>query len=63
MRSCKGEVMVSIIDHPAIREGSNGLHMLGLDIKYSAANSYGQAETSKELVIMNHEATAMGSLF
>ncbi len=55
--------MVSIIDHPAIREGSNGLHMLGLDIKYSAANSYGQAETSKELVIMNHEATAMGSLF
>lgn len=63
MRSCKGNVMVSINDHPAIREAFNGLHILGLDIKYSVANTEGPQQTSKELVITNWDTTATGGLF
>ncbi|MDO8654176.1 MAG: DNA adenine methylase [Undibacterium sp.] len=63
MRTCKGKVMVSINDHPDIRKAFDGLHMMGLDIKYSVANAHGQAETSKELVIMNWEPGFMDSLF
>jgi len=63
MRTCKGKVMVSINDHPAIREAFNGLHMIGLDIKYCLNNTQGQPDTSKELVITNWEATVVDSLF
>lgn len=63
MRTCKGKVMVSINDHPAIREAFDGLHMMGLDIKYSVANTHGQPETSKELVITNWEPKILDSLF
>lgn len=63
MRTCKGKVMVSINDHPAIREAFNGLHMIGLDIKYSLNNTQGQPDTSKELVITNWEAIVIDSLF
>lgn len=63
MRTCKGKVMVSINDHPAIREAFDGLYMMGLDIKYSVSNTHGQPEISKELVIMNWESTIMDSLF
>lgn len=63
MRTCKGKVMVSINDHPAIREAFNGLHMMGLDIKYSVANTHGQPETSKELVITNWDLKILDSLF
>ncbi len=63
MKTCKGKVMVSINDHPAIREAFNGLHMMGLDIKYNVSNTHGQPETSKELVIMNWEGSSMNSLF
>lgn len=62
MRSCKGKVMVSINDHPDIRECFDGLHMEGLDIKYAVANTHGTHTTSKELVIMNWEPAA-GGLF
>jgi DNA adenine methylase len=63
MRTSKGKVMVSINDHPAIREAFNGLYMKGLDIKYSVSNTHGQPETSKELVITNWDASASDSLF
>lgn len=63
MRTSKGKVMVSINDHPAIREAFEGLHMMGLDIKYSVANNNGQPETSKELVITNWEPSVFDSLF
>ncbi len=63
MKNCKGKVMVSINDHPAIREAFNGLYMLGLDIKYCVSNTHGQPEISKELVIMNWETNIMDSLF
>ena len=63
MRSCKGKVMVSINDHPDIREAFKGFWMEGLDIKYSTANTHGAPETSRELVILNWEPEAMGGLF
>ncbi|MFS2003904.1 adenine modification methytransferase [Duganella sp. CT11-25] len=63
MRSCKGKVMVSINDHPAIREAFNGLHMDGLDIKYWVANTDGPQQVSKKLVITNWDTAGSGSLF
>lgn len=63
MRSCKGKVMVSINDHPDIRKAFEGLHMTGLDIKYSVSNTHGSPEVSKELVITNWEAKVEDSLF
>lgn len=63
MRNCKGKVMVSINDHPDIRRAFDGFQMLGLDIKYSVANNQVEPATSKELVIMNWEPTALGGLF
>jgi len=63
MRTCKGKVMVSINDHPDIRQAFNGLNMLGLDIKYSVANAHGTPNSSQELVIMNWEPDVMDSLF
>lgn len=63
MRTCKGKVMVSINDHPAIREVFNGLTMMELDIKYSVSNAHGTPQTSQELVIMNWEPGLMDSLF
>ena len=63
MRSCKGKVMVSINDHPDIREAFNGLHRLELDIKYSVANAHGTPQTSQELVITNWDCAAIDGLF
>ncbi|GHD63906.1 DNA adenine methylase [Jeongeupia chitinilytica] len=63
MRTCKGKVMVSINDHPAIREVFDGFWMEGLDIKYSTGNTHGAPQTSRELVICNWGPTMMGGLF
>lgn len=63
MRTCKGKVMVSINDHPDIRRVFNGLHMLGLDIKYSVSNTHGMPDTSQELVIANWDIKNVDSLF
>mgnify|MGYP001416605971 CR=1 FL=1 len=63
MRSCKGKFMLSINDHPAIRECFAGMTMHELDIKYSVANAHGTPKTSGELVITNYEPTVMGGLF
>lgn len=62
MRSCKSRVMVSINDHPAIRQVFAGFHIMELDIKYSIANVDAQ-QTSKELVILNWDPAALGGLF
>lgn len=64
MRSCKGKVMVSINDHPDIRQAFEGLHILdGVGIKYSVGNNHGDPAQSQELVIMNYEPGVMGGLF
>ena len=63
MRSCKGKMMVSINDHPDIRQAFDGHHMLGLDIKYSVANAQVKPDTSRELVIMNWTPEELGQLF
>ncbi|MYM80545.1 DNA adenine methylase [Duganella sp. FT50W] len=62
MRTCKGKAMVSINDHPAIRQAFAGFHILELDIKYSVANA-GAQQTSRELVILNWEPLETGGLF
>ena len=56
-------MMVSINDHPAIRECFNGLVFHELDIKYSIGNAHGKPKESGELVITNYEPTVMGGLF
>lgn len=64
MRTCKGKVMVSINDHPDIRQAFEGFHMEQLSIKYSVANQRrGGSAASAELVIMNWRPEMMGGLF
>lgn len=63
MRSCKGKVMVSINDHPDIRQAFDGHHMMGLDIKYTVANARVNPDVSRELVITNWTPAALGQLF
>lgn len=63
MRSCKGKVMLSINDHPDIRQIYDGFHILGLDIKYSLGSVHGEPGVSKELVITNWNPEAFGQLF
>ncbi|SFN73450.1 DNA adenine methylase [Formivibrio citricus] len=57
----KGKVMVSINDHPDIRQCFADFWMEGLDIKYSTAHAAPQ--TSRELVICNWDAGTAGGLF
>lgn len=63
MRTCKGKVMLSINDHPAIRRCFDGLVFHELDIKYSVANRQGTPKDSGELVITNYQPEVMGGLF
>ncbi|HSH72325.1 MAG TPA: DNA adenine methylase [Methylophilaceae bacterium] len=58
LRSMKGKAMISINDHPAIREVFAGLPMLELDIRYNLQNG-GESRTSGELVITNWETAEM----
>ncbi|BAN47266.1 hypothetical protein PCA10_15340 [Metapseudomonas resinovorans NBRC 106553] len=63
MRRCKGRVMVSINDHPDIRQVFEGFHTQRLDIRYSTTNQrQGQAEVTGELLISNWEPAALGDL-
>jgi len=55
--------MVSINDHPDIRQAFHGFTMMGLDIKYGIGNVHGQPGGSKELVITNWNADVMTQLF
>lgn len=64
MKRCKGRVMVSINDHPDIREAFAGHHIERTDIRYSCTNQRtGSAETTGELIIMNWQPSALGGLF
>ncbi len=64
MRRCKGKVMVSINDHPDIREAFAGFQIEQTSLKYSVANQrQGGQAASSELVIMNWLPEVMGGLF
>lgn len=63
MRTSKGKVMVSINDHPQIREAFAGLAMLDLEITYTVGMADSRRAASRELVIMNWEPDALGQLF
>jgi DNA adenine methylase len=64
MRRCKGKVMVSINDHPDIREAFAGFQIEQTSLKYSVANQrQGGQAASSELVIMNWQPEVMGGLF
>ena len=63
MRSMKGKAMLSINDHPAIRECFAGLTFHETDIKYSVANTHGTPKNSGELIITNFTPEMMGGLF
>lgn len=62
-RSLKGKVMISINDHPDIREVFAGLVFHDLGIKYSVGNNHGGAGESRELVITNWDPGQLGQLF
>lgn len=62
MRSMKGKAMVSINDHPEIREAFAGLPMMEFDIAYTLAKG-APSEKSRELVITNWDAGGLGGLF
>jgi DNA adenine methylase len=57
MRSLQGKAMVSINDHPAVRECFAGLHMESLSIKYTVGGGGRVAERS-ELVIWSWDHVA-----
>ena len=54
MRTCQGNVMVSINDHPDIRQVFHGFRLEMMDIRYSTANPrQRKAAVTGELAIMN----------
>jgi DNA adenine methylase len=63
MRTCKGKMMVSINDHPQIREAFDGLVMHDLEITYTVGVEREGRKASKELVITNWNPEVMGQLF
>lgn len=63
LRSMQGKAMVSINDHPDIRNVFQGLQAFDLDIVYSVGNGRtSPRESKRELVIANFEIGA-GGLF
>lgn len=57
MRRIKGKALVSINDHPAIRELFAGLHMESLDISYTVGGG-AAAAARKELIIWSWDQAA-----
>ncbi len=56
--------MVSINDHPDIRRAFDGFHLETLGIRYSNTNQrHGQADVTRELVILNWSPASLGGLF
>ena len=51
IRTCKGQAMLSINDHPDIQPIFEGWPMLDLSIKYSVASNRGSPKPSQELVV------------
>lgn len=63
VRNIKGRAMISINDHPQIREVFAGLTIFALDIKYSIGNNQAIPGESHELVITNWDSGDLGGLF
>jgi DNA adenine methylase len=64
MAAMKGKAMLSINDHPAIRECFKGFQCHELEIKYSNGNqANGAPATSRELVFTTWDADTLGQLF
>lgn len=63
VKNLKGRAMISINDHPAIREVFDGLTMFDLSIKYSIGVNQAIPGESRELVITNWDAGDLGGLF
>ena len=62
MRKCQGKVIVSINDHPAIREAFAGHQINTVDIQYCVGGG-GSSDVVQELVITNFEELQTGGLF
>jgi DNA adenine methylase len=54
-KSMKGKVMISLNDHPQIRECFADLHIETVDIEYSLGNKHGHGAERGELVITNYD--------
>ncbi len=54
-KSVKGKMMISLNDHPAIRECFADLHIETVGIEYSLGSRYGQGAERGELVITNYD--------
>lgn len=52
-KSVKGSVIISINDHPAMREAFNGLHTESADIRYTVGGMTRSKTTSKEMILWN----------
>lgn len=57
MRRAKGKVMVSINDHPEIREAFAGFHMESLEISYQVGGGHRQVDR-RELVVWSWDQAA-----
>jgi len=51
-QTIQGSMLISVGDHPAMREAYSGLHMQTLDIRYTVGGG-GSAGTTQELLIWN----------
>jgi DNA adenine methylase len=58
LRSIKGRAIVSLNDHPAIREAFTGFHIETVDIRYTVGGSGDRAAARKELIIFSWDDTA-----
>lgn len=62
-KGCAGKVMISINDHPDIREAFDGLYFTELSIRYSVGNRLRSPGESGELMITNFSPVVARSLF
>lgn len=63
-KTVKGKMMISLNDHPDIRECFKDLHIETVGIEYSLGSRYGSSAERGELVITNYDPhTELGGLF
>jgi DNA adenine methylase len=53
LRSIKGRAIVSLNDHPAIREAFEGFHIETVDVRYTVGGVGERAAARKELIIFS----------
>lgn len=61
-RSIKGKMIITVNDHPMMREVFAGLPMDVVGIKYTVGNRHGEARQTGELIIRNREQGFGGNL-